>query len=79
MNDLEKRKLNAVKEIRDLLDWSIKEEERITTELKRLGKLTPGLDGNSEIYASHNKKVNTLMKNIFDKYGLPPDTRLKLW
>lgn len=76
---LEERKTSAVKEIRDLLNWSLQEEIRITEELKAKGKFQSGLDGNSEEYALLNNEFKKRMKAIFTKYDLPSDTKLKLW
>lgn len=76
---LEERKAQAVKEILLLLDLYGKAEENITEELKRSGKYKIGLDSNSMSYATLNKEFNKRFAEIFVKYDLPTDTKLKLW
>ena len=76
---LEERKAAAGKEICDLLDWSLKEEVKITENLKTEGKFKPGLDGNSEDYALLNKEIENCVEQIFQKYNIPLKTKLKLW
>lgn len=79
MDDLEERKLSAVREISELLDLYAEAEIKITEELKAKGLLTPGLDGNTESYAPLNKKFDRKIAEVLEKYNLPPGTKLKLW
>lgn len=76
---LEERKSVAAREIRDLLDWNLQEEIKITEKLKATGKFKPGLDGNLEDYAPLNKELKKRVEQIFQKHNLPLNTRLKLW
>ena len=76
---LEERKTAAGKEFLDLLDWSLKKEFEITEKLKTEGKFKQGLDGNSEDYASLNEEFKKRIEQIFQKYNLPSDTKIKLW
>ncbi len=75
----EERKTEAVKEIRELLDWSINQEERLVERLKECGELTLGLDGNTNDFAPLREELATKLKAILSKYNLPFDTKLKLW
>ena len=79
MNDLDERKAKAVEESSALLVLYQEEIDKITEALKRSGKFKLGLDANSEAYAAINKEFDGRMSEIFDRYALPPGTRLKLW
>ena len=79
MNDLDKRKAKATKEITNLMETYDKEVERITEELKSSGRFQFGLDANSENLAPLNKKYDEKLAEILAKYNLPPGTKLKLW
>lgn len=76
---LDKRKVAAAKELRNLLNLSLQEENRITENLKATGQFKQGLDGNLDDYVPLNREIGEKIKEIFIKYNLPPNTKLRLW
>lgn len=66
MNNIEQ----AEKEYREVIEWVLSEEEKVTERLKSENKYVGGLDGNSKdfayIYVERNKRI----KEIREKYGI---------
>ena len=77
MTDLEERKAKAVAEYNEILEWSIRESDKVFEKLQAEGKPL-GLDTNKEAYAYIKEVRKQRLKEIFEKYDLPPDTKLKL-
>ena len=66
---LEERKAKAVAEYNAVLEWSIKESEKILEKMKREGQFLY-LDGHGEEFAYIKETRFRRLKEIFNKYDL---------
>lgn len=69
MNDLEKRKAMAVEEYKKVVDWSIRESQKVIEELDKNGKFIK-LDGNHDAYRYIREEEIRRLKEILKKYNL---------
>lgn len=76
---VEERVRNLEAELRELLDWTLEERQKVTDRLIAEGA-TFGLDGHPEAYAPIREESFRRYREIVEKYkDLPPGTRVKLW
>lgn len=79
MSDIEERAEKLSKELRKLMSWEDKENEKVYARLKSEGKIL-GLDSCPEEFAYIREERNRRWREIIEKYSdLPPNTKLKLW
>ena len=67
---LAERKAAAVAEYNDVLNWSIKESEKVIERLRSEGRLLY-LDGHDEEFRYIKETRRRRLEEIFDKYDLP--------
>lgn len=65
-------------ELRNLMEWEERETGKVIANLKSEGKIL-GLDSCPEAFAAIRAERAHRLHEIFEKYNLPPDTKLKLW
>lgn len=63
------KKEQADKEMQEIINWSIAEEDRIISELKNAGEWKPGLDGVVPELEKHRKEYHKRMGDLMEKYG----------
>lgn len=79
VSSVEERAEKMSAELRELMDWEEREEEKIISRLKAEGRKL-GLDGCPEEFAPIRQERNRRLSIIFEKYkDVPPGTKLNLW
>ena len=68
----EERKAAANAEIQGVIEWFIKETDRICTELDRKQGATRKFDGGNKPYTETHKEFARRMRLVGEKYGLLP-------
>ena len=76
MTDLEERKAKAVAEYEEVLEWSIRESDKVYEKLRAEGKAL-GLDTNRESFAYIKEKRRQRLKEILEKYGFSEQTKME--
>lgn len=69
---LEERKTKAVAEYNAVLEWSIKESEKVLDKMKREGRFLY-LDGHGEEFNYIKETRRRRLEEIFSKYDLPKE------
>ena len=77
MKTLEERISLANAELREIGDWFLNEQDKITRQLEESG-IALNLDGNRKAYKHIYEEFNRQLSGLWKKYDLPPDTKLKL-
>ena len=72
---LEERKNLANAEYREIIQWAIRETEKVWEQLGEKGVLA-GLDTNREVYATIHEEYKLRFLALFDKYDLPNKPKL---
>ena len=79
VSSVEERAEKMSAELRELMDWEEREEEKIISRLKAEGRKL-GLDGCPEAFAPTLREYKRRWAEIFEKYkDVPPGTKLNLW
>lgn len=69
MNDIEKRKAMAVEDYKKVIDWSIKESQKVIEELDKNGQFLK-LDGNRNACKYIYEEKIRRLREILKKYNL---------
>lgn len=69
-DDLDIRIQKATAEWREVIDWSISEEDKVAEQLREEGAVI-GLDGHQERFRYIKETVNSRIREIIHKYDLP--------
>ena len=72
LSSLEERKAAAVAEYNAVLEWSIKESNKVLDKMKREGRFLY-LDGHGEEFAYIKETRRRRLEEIFNKYTLPKE------
>lgn len=77
MKTLDERISLANAELKEIGDWLLNEQDKITRQLEESG-ISLNLDGNRKAYKHTYEEFNRRIRNLWSKYELPSDTKLKL-
>jgi len=66
----EEIKNKAQKEFKEVIQWVLEEEDKVTNQLKKEGKYIGGLDTNHDDYAYIYKERDIRIAKIKEKYNI---------